>query len=758
VAEPDRAAVLISSRWEVGVPIFEANIIDLNGRRAISLDYKMYHQDPRPKRVLLVEDTPLTGFDRPAFSYEYIEGTLAYPNDSLNIVAGPGVSVVVENYPDALPAPPSNPAPFLRVHRVQDPGLIPPIGSDIRSTNLIHSYEVGPQSWVSYPVRLGAYAPNYLTVETGTSTVRIRHPHTNTALTINVPEYTRNRNSRSDSAVRFAYEIDDVNGVYGTADRPLVKIVKTPGVSVTLEMQVFPDITALLQGRASPPPPVLVYWDIYEVSGVNRVPVQGSPITPRSGWRSVTSVKWTPSPSVTVAQAAFDTAIGFVPVVGDLVDLAEFIYALGSGVDRWGRRQSTGDLVLLGICALLPLAGVGLMRAGPRLLRQFGSRSESALQTITDLQRARLSQEELADLRQAETLIRRGQRLPDALLTSYRNVLDRMRRDFPLAQDFLNPERNGFINAELQRFYQAHRTRILAQGGTPQEPLAWVRATRGRSRALLEQLLGPDFVARLNLPGSGRMINLGDVPRPRGYSEQDLLSHINQLNRDSARITDRLTDFLARRRTGGVIASFMAARRVNVGYLWILKGNIAESFSMSLQRQILAALNATNPRTRIFQGVRIQLMSGNRLSRELLFSDNIMASIIDGNLVLRGIVEVKSGFRGGEQAAEQIFRWIERNITDGSRVVIPQGARILDAAGQERTVTQAMSFVYDPSSSARGRVVNLMRTDRHVIIPRDSGYIGIESGMHVAAGVQLHRLPQSSAELDYLAARMMQSL
>jgi hypothetical protein len=66
-----------------------------------------------------------------------------------------------------------------------------------------------------------------------------------------------------------------------------------------------------------------------------------------------------------------DVAIGMIPVVGDLVDIGEFIYALGSGRDRWGEKVTQTDLLLMGVGAaigLIPFLG-GIGSAARRLGR-----------------------------------------------------------------------------------------------------------------------------------------------------------------------------------------------------------------------------------------------------------------------------------------------------------------------------------------------------------------------------------------------------
>lgn len=70
-----------------------------------------------------------------------------------------------------------------------------------------------------------------------------------------------------------------------------------------------------------------------------------------------------------------DIALGMIPVVGDLVDIGEFFYALSSGRDRWGEKVTQGDLMIMGVGAvigLIPfLGGIGsaARRAGRAALK-----------------------------------------------------------------------------------------------------------------------------------------------------------------------------------------------------------------------------------------------------------------------------------------------------------------------------------------------------------------------------------------------------
>jgi hypothetical protein len=596
----------------------------------------------------------------------------------------------------------------------------------------------------------------------------VRHPFSNTEIIIQVPQFTRGGGSRNDSRARFAFEIDP-QGVYGHEDRPLLKIVRTsathgrdkqPVVEIGVAENAYLDyLRASLRGERAPA--LLAFWEVWEVSDMNDIPPQGSAIIPGRGWRRLTALPRRPPITETVAMAAFDSAVSFIPVVGDIVDIAEFVYGAIAGVDRWGRRVKTGDLVIMGIGALLPFVGAAALRGGRTVVRRFGARGETAQSLVEDLRRAGLSGEDLRVIRQAEGHIRAGRHVPPDLLAGYSNLIARIRRDYPVAQDFLNARGTGFIHADLQRHYQRYRQWYRQQnpGMEPAGPVEWTRLTRRReAREILQVLLGPDFARRASRARRSRHVNLADVPRPQGYTDQMVRQHLQELNRHAEQVLDRLGSLRRERSTGDALTQYTARRRVNEGHFRILKGNIAEVLSLPIQRAVLRRVNSQQRSARIIRGVRARLMEDGRLSQSLLFSDNIIAYERGGNLYVRGVFEVKSGYQGGQEATMQIFEWLERRLTDGSQLVIPRGAKLMAADGTERVVRRARAFTYDPTSRGRGRVILLFSADRHLITARGAGHLGMDSAMRVATDVHRRELSLTSEQVDFLTANVLQSL
>ncbi len=81
-------------------------------------------------------------------------------------------------------------------------------------------------------------------------------------------------------------------------------------------------------------------------------------LTPRRPWRSenIQYVAPTDLPRM-LTHIAVDVGVGLIPVVGDLVDIAEVMQAAVTGRDHWGDRVSTFELALMTLGAILPFVG-----------------------------------------------------------------------------------------------------------------------------------------------------------------------------------------------------------------------------------------------------------------------------------------------------------------------------------------------------------------------------------------------------------------
>jgi hypothetical protein len=230
-----------------------------------------------------------------------------------------------------------------------------------------------------------------------------------------------------------------------------------------------------------------------------------------------------------------------------------------------------------------------------------------------------------------------------------------------------------------------------------------------------------------------RTVRPAEISRPEGYSNEQLQSDLQLLRGNQDVLFDRL-DRLRRNPPA-------PGDEISQAHFNILKGNVAEMLSMPIQRRVLADVQRRYPRTELFSGVRARVLrSDGTLSDPVLFTDNIIASSARGNLYVRAIFEVKAGPHGGQEATQQIHRWIERHLDDGFVLELPDGR----------------SFRYEPGSREPGQVVNLARAPRHLIAARGAEHLG-ETGSHgVAAPVRRRALPRSAEEINYLVRRVLE--
>jgi hypothetical protein len=255
-------------------------------------------------------------------------------------------------------------------------------------------------------------------------------------------------------------------------------------------------------------------------------------------------------------------------------------------------------------------------------------------------------------------------------------------------------------------------------------------------------------------------INLNDIPRPPGFSDKSVDDLVNFLFRDRDKLAERLGKMIDEAKNWDYAETLSFAARANAGHFRILKGNIAEILSMDIQRKVLEeVVNVKkNPGAKLYTGIQMRLMDGSgKLSDSVLFSDNIIAVVKGDELQVKAVFEVKSGFQGGLEAQEQIFKWNERILEDGSEIIIPRGTKIFHAGeGPLQSVQTRMKFTYKPplvTKKVRG-VVNLTRADRHLITGFGVSHLGIGSSQQVAGKVIRHPLAFTSSELDYLVARV----
>ncbi|MFC5828372.1 hypothetical protein [Nonomuraea insulae] len=409
---------------------FGARLIELGGKRAAELSFVLNDHDRHPRKVVLVAERELRGFAPLPFTWRYLNETAERPYPVLTVVAAPGVSVLLENFPPGGIVGMAG-IPDLNVYRVQDPAVLPRLATDPSSFALVGSTEVAERefppegaSGLSLP-RLDL--DRHFKVDRLPSSVVITHFGSGDQWTIKVPQFTNAPPGaeRLDARARYAYEID-LGGAPGDSAKPLLKIVKTPAVTLTVDDT---DTVWSLFGRNVRPGFGLVYWQVWEVDDIDDVPALGAPIVPGDRWRPVTRVARGPASvrrGVSLEEVIFDVGIGAIPVVGDIVDLAELALGLVTGKDKWGNKLSTGDLAILGIGLLLPFVGSAALRRGRQLLRRFGQHALEAGELAERLRRAGVSAQDAELIQAMEAAIRAGRVPPGGAWTRAAEILGRV--------------------------------------------------------------------------------------------------------------------------------------------------------------------------------------------------------------------------------------------------------------------------------------------------------------------------------------------
>lgn len=79
---------------------------------------------------------------------------------------------------------------------------------------------------------------------------------------------------------------------------------------------------------------------------------------------------------ITIGQTVTDIALGFIPVVGDALDIEEFLLAMATSRDKWGRPVAWYEKVLMGAGCMVPLVSSSWFRG---LGRSFIGKAASVL-------------------------------------------------------------------------------------------------------------------------------------------------------------------------------------------------------------------------------------------------------------------------------------------------------------------------------------------------------------------------------------------
>ena len=307
-----------------------------------------------------------------------------YREKKVSIVASPGVGLE-EGTPGMFnPAYSYDRKIIPELMRVPHPAMVPAQGTPISPGEFVGYQRLTPGENPQFPVVQPEPTSEDLVVTTSFSGVTIAHPYSGSKVGLAPTD-------RSVGAA-YAYQVMPMEGGHPGE----IRVVVGPGVFISVE-EPAPQSWRQRFGSDTPPDPGEhpswfgsirgpeyleglkdegVEVNIIEVSFADQVPLQGTPLNLNAlpgSRRQPDSHQWidTSDLASTVATTTFDVSVGMIPIVGDLVDIAEFVWALANDNDRWGRRVSTFDKVVMGIGAIIGLipflGGVGsLLRGGGR--------------------------------------------------------------------------------------------------------------------------------------------------------------------------------------------------------------------------------------------------------------------------------------------------------------------------------------------------------------------------------------------------------
>lgn len=493
-----------------------------------------------------------------AFTWDFLE---ASPPDrllKLLVVAGPGVEVT--------PGVERGLGWDLEVIRVWDYTAVPPRGARVQPELILAPY---PLMWepttpdsTRYPNGLPMYGLQVLPLPQGVALeypIPTREGDTPSwRMTATAPEGS----GRS----RIAFDITFGHGELATdheamdpppayLDEPSAAVVSlwvSSNVAVRLEF---------LRGEHSPAP--AGFFEVWKIVDPARIPLQGECLPYPGIIRQATLGPPLPVPVELPEEATplefpdderddsytdllrfmMDCGIGFIPIVGDLVDVVELTVSLYTGKDKWGRPMTRFEQAAMAACLLVPGVSNGAVKmfvrgadkvtgTGLGYALELSRRQNQPLLDFVGALRAGLPADIQRDLDRlvgtlpAASLPRTGnqrQKFLDELRDGITRNLDAAQRlgeavsldltaDAPmfLLVDLLTDAAPGTLFGRqfwLPALQEPFRRWCRAQRRFPDENSVrdWVvRSTgaRGVQRATLQALLGPDVLNAVILQGA----------------------------------------------------------------------------------------------------------------------------------------------------------------------------------------------------------------------------------------------------------------
>lgn len=243
--------------------------------------------------------------------------------------------------------------------------------------------------------------------------------------------------------------------------------------------------------------------------------------------------EWADNFVAEVTYTVIDIGLGFIPIVGDVVDIADFFQATITGRDRWGRPISQFDLILMGFAAAMPIASSGILRkagalAGspfvtPNIVVQaplpdsFLTRLSPIYKTegpadIADLEALFDASEEVMNLtfynrsitsettrrNVAQSFIADAVTKGGRLMARLDAIVEGAAENFLRLEDLLTADGKNFAFSVFQTDFKDASRRCLKDTGAILTPAKYLEFyARGISRAAAKGVLGAEAVGRV---------------------------------------------------------------------------------------------------------------------------------------------------------------------------------------------------------------------------------------------------------------------
>jgi len=317
----------------------------------------------------------------------------------VTIVASPGVSMTTGTLPNVPEERGFGRSLVPDLIRVPHPSLVPEQGEPIDPGQFLGSQAIVPGD-AEFRLQFGVGVPErpseIVHVATAHTGVSIAHPYSGTVVTL--------RPAEPSIGGAYAWQVLPAEG----GNPAEFRIVVGPRVRVAMD-EPLPQRLRVEGGAPTPRKGKAeigqgladerINLFIVEVPLNEMVPPLGTPINVNhylsiGGWlRHPDEHRWLGVNDLPydIATTAVDVGIGMIPVIGDLIDIGEFVGALFTDRDRWGREVSTFDKVLMGVGAvigLIPLlGGIGsLLRGGTRATVKFAEAARMLRKTPEQLE------------------------------------------------------------------------------------------------------------------------------------------------------------------------------------------------------------------------------------------------------------------------------------------------------------------------------------------------------------------------------------